>query len=99
MAFRWFDQGSAEMTQDNPQVPWTDDQWDRVTQAIQDEANRARVAAAFLPLYGPLPPDTDFVRKNVLETVAQPQGMRPERRLTIDDTNTIALATLQVKVF
>jgi uncharacterized linocin/CFP29 family protein len=87
------------MTQDNPQVPWTDDQWDRVTQAIQDEANRARVAAAFLPLYGPLPPDTDFVRKNVLETVAQPQGMRPERRLTIDDTNTIALATLQVKVF
>ncbi len=48
--------------QSNPQVPWTEEQWARVNQAIQEEAQRARVAAKFLPLYGPLPPDTDFVR-------------------------------------
>ena len=48
--------------QSNPQVPWTEEQWARVNQAIQEEAQRARVAATFLPLYGPLPPDTDFVR-------------------------------------
>ncbi len=47
----------------NPQVPWTDEQWARVNQVVQEEARRARVAATFLPLYGPLPPDTDFVRK------------------------------------
>ena len=47
----------------DPQVPWTDEQWARVNQVIQEEARRARVAATFLPLYGPLPADADFVRK------------------------------------
>ena len=41
----------------DPQVPWTDEQWGRVNQVIQEEAKRARVAATFLPLYGPLPAD------------------------------------------
>ena len=40
-----------------------DNQWARVNQVVQEEAGRARVAATFLPLYGPLPPDTDFIRK------------------------------------
>jgi uncharacterized linocin/CFP29 family protein len=99
------------MTQNNPQVPWTDEQWNRVNQAIQEEANRARVAASFLPLYGPLPPDTDFVRANIMHdgspkpdrtTRAQPQPGEtpgPRQRLTIDDVTTIPLMTLQVKVF
>ena len=47
----------------DPQVPWTDEQWARVNQVIQEEAKRARVAATFLPLYGPLDADADFVRK------------------------------------
>jgi uncharacterized linocin/CFP29 family protein len=46
----------------DPQVPWTDDQWARVNQVIQEEAKRARVAATFLPLYGPLDADADFIR-------------------------------------
>ena len=50
------------MTQCDPQVPWTDEQWARVNQVIQEEASRARVAATFLPMIGPLPADTDFVR-------------------------------------
>ena len=55
------------MTTDNPQVPWTDEQWARVNQVIQEEASRARVAATFLPLIGPLPGDTDFVRADIIE--------------------------------
>jgi uncharacterized linocin/CFP29 family protein len=47
----------------DPQVPWTDEQWACVNQVIQEEAKRARVAATFLPLYGPLDADADFVRK------------------------------------
>jgi uncharacterized linocin/CFP29 family protein len=47
----------------DPQVPWTDEQWARVNQVIQEEAKRARVAATFLPLYGPLETDADFVRR------------------------------------
>ena len=46
----------------DPQVPWTDEQWARVNQVIQEEAKRARVAATFLPLYGPLSADSDYVR-------------------------------------
>ena len=47
----------------DPQVPWSDEQWARANQVIQEEAKRARVAATFLPLYGPLDADADFVRK------------------------------------
>lgn len=72
----------------NPQVPWTEEQWARVNCVIQEEAQRARVAATFLPLYGPLPASADFVRT---ETVAyQP--------LRIADKNTTQLATLQLRV-
>jgi hypothetical protein len=62
---------SDDMALDNSQVPWTEEQWARVKQVIQEEASRARVAATFLPLYGPLPPDTDFV-----PPAAFPTGLR-----------------------
>jgi uncharacterized linocin/CFP29 family protein len=48
------------------------------------------VAARFLPLYGPLPADTDYVSKDRVDESANP--------LTIDDTTTIPVPTLQVKV-
>ena len=73
----------------NPQVPLTEDQWVRVNQAVLEEAQRARVAATFLPLYGPLPADTDFVRK-VDVSEAGP--------LEAKDKQIIELSTLQVKV-
>lgn len=73
----------------NPQVPWTNEQWARVNQVIQEEAQRARVAASFLPLYGPLPADTDFVRSGDISY---------ELPLTIADEDTIQLSTLQLKV-
>ncbi len=88
----------------DPQVPWSDEQWARANQVVQEEAKRARVAATFLPLYGPLDADADFVRKQDISyfesdemraahghTVAHP-------RLGIDDRDTIRLATLQVTV-
>jgi uncharacterized linocin/CFP29 family protein len=84
------------MTND-PQVPWTDEQWARVNQVVQEEASRARVAATFLPLVGPLPADTDFVRS---EAVSYPPGVSPPPplQLAIQDRNVIQLATLQVMV-
>ena len=77
--------------QSNPQVPWTEEQWARVNQAIQEEAQRARVAATFLPLYGPLPPDTDFVRSPEIVH-------KDDKPLSIADKATIELSTLQLKV-
>jgi|SRR5262245_54625896 len=83
----------------DPQVPWTDEQWARVNQVIQEEASRARVAATFLPLYGPLPPDTDFMRAGVLSYRDRPAGAPPPRQqIAVDDETTILLPTLQVKV-
>jgi uncharacterized linocin/CFP29 family protein len=79
------------MTQNDSQVPWTDEQWARVNQVIQQEASRARVAATFLPLFGPLPASTDFVRSERISYGS--------RKITIDDTDTRKLPTLQVKVY
>jgi uncharacterized linocin/CFP29 family protein len=86
------------MAQDNSQVSWTDEQWARVNQVIQEEASRARVAASFLPLYGPLPPSTDFVRD---ERISYPAlaAESEQQRIAIADTDTIKLPTLQVKVY
>jgi uncharacterized linocin/CFP29 family protein len=87
------------MSADDPQVPWTDEQWARVNQVIQEEANRARVAATFLPLHGPLPPDTDFVRRERISYQPWPAGQQPPtNRIAIDDRNIWQLATLQVRV-
>ena len=121
----------------DPQVPWTDEQWARVNQAIQEEAKRARVAATFLPLYGPLDADADFVRRQDIlysasasmrtaaaaevntalqdystamgagnfaaaltaqERFTSAQAILGRQRLSIDDRDTIRLATLQVLV-
>lgn len=73
----------------------TDDQWNRIRQIVHDEAMRARVAASFLPLYGPLPGATTTVPRNEL-SVVDPDG---RKRLAVDDYDTIRLATVAVNVF
>ena len=50
------------MAYDSSAIPWTDEEWAGIEDVIQQEARSARVAASFLPLFGPLPPDADFVR-------------------------------------
>jgi Encapsulating protein for peroxidase len=121
----------------DPQIPWTDEQWARANQVIQEEAKRARVAASFLPLYGPLEADADFIRKQEIlfsgsrgtrtsaaaeinaaflaynaalaagnfaaaaqaqERIASAQAILGRQRLSIDDRDTMRLATLQVHV-
>jgi uncharacterized linocin/CFP29 family protein len=81
----------------DPQVPWTDEQWGRVNQVIQEEAKRARVAATFLPLYGPLSADSDYVRRQDIHYPPNPRAS-PPGQLAIDDRDTARLATLQVMV-
>ncbi len=67
-------------------VPWTDLQWSRVSQAITEQANRTRVAAGVLPVFGSLPRSTEVV---------------PRERLlgdgTVDDVSTINLLELSVE--
>jgi uncharacterized linocin/CFP29 family protein len=84
------------MTQENPQLPWTDGQWDRVQQVVSEEARKARVAASFLPIVGPLPPDTDYVSRGTLDY--EPVGVSPQR-IVIKDTDTKPLCTLEIQVY
>jgi len=94
-----------ETANPNPQVPWTQEQWDRVQRVVAAEAQQARVAAGFLPLYGPLSRDTDFVRTNLISTGGSVDGESSlglgstPQRLEIDDISTSRLWTLQVKVY
>jgi uncharacterized linocin/CFP29 family protein len=91
----------ADMTANDPQVPWAEEQWARVNQVIQEEVSRARVAATFLPLYGPMPADSDFVRQGNLSYPLLPRADRRQQSLgiSINDQVTMQLATLQVKVY
>jgi uncharacterized linocin/CFP29 family protein len=85
----------------DPQVPWTDEQWARVNQVIQEEAKRARVAATVLPLYGPLSADSDYVRRQGITyppMVVAGVPVAGRQQLDINDRDTARLATLQVTV-
>ena len=55
-------------------VPWGPDIWARIDEAVQHECKRTKVAAKFLPLYGPVDPaaltvpsDTVVPRQGVLD--------------------------------
>ncbi len=73
----------------------TDDQWNSIRQIVHDEALRARVAASFLPLFGPLSGDVTTVPADLL---AQP-APGAAGRLVVDDDTTIRLATVAVNVY
>src|SRR5580704_17744241 len=93
------------MTPSDSQVPWTDEQWALVRQAVQKEANRSRVAATFLPLYGSLAGDADFVKSEKLTNGPTPRpasigdssGAGSET-MSVDEQKTMPLTTLQVRV-
>jgi uncharacterized linocin/CFP29 family protein len=100
---RWVAIGRDVMTSSDPQVPWTDDQWALVRQAVQKEASRSRVAATFLPLYGPLAGDADFVRSETLkyDPPSPPSSPPPKnwsQTMSVEDRTVIPLTTMQVRV-
>src|SRR5208337_3615182 len=74
----------------------TDDQWTKIRQIVHDEALRARVAASFLPLYGPLPGDATTVPTDRL---LQPPSPEANGRLAVEDDVTIRLASVSVNVY
>jgi uncharacterized linocin/CFP29 family protein len=87
------------MADNNMQLQWTDDQWNKVRQVVYEEARKARVAGNVLPLYGPLDPDASYVSQQTI-TEQDVQATAQQRRvLSIDDTETLRLSTLQVEVF
>jgi uncharacterized linocin/CFP29 family protein len=86
------------MADSNVQLHWTDEQWNKVRQVVYEEARRARVAGNFLPLYGPLEADARFVAREVTHDPSDPPD--PEAvGVTVSDSDTLRLTTLQVNVY
>lgn len=79
------------------QDPWTEAQWTRVQETVRDEAKKARVAASFMPVQGPLPDDAQTAPLQRL-TVRPRPASEPRRRLEINDHDTRRLTTLAVNV-
>ena len=77
------------------QDPWTEAQWTRVQETVRDEAKKARVAASFMPLQGPLADDVQTAPLQRLQNVFAPG---PGELLQVVDHDTRRLTTLAVNV-
>ncbi len=89
------------MISDTPTLPWTEEQWSLVHKTVQEGARKARVAASFLPLYGPLPPDQVTVRALPMsQSDIDPQhSWGQAQRLEVDDGDMMRLTTIAVEVY
>lgn len=85
---------------DDPQLPWTDEQWAAVQRTVQDSARKARVAASFLPLVGPLPAGQASVPALPMsqQELERYRGEAPQR-LVVDDGQTLRLTTIACEVY
>jgi uncharacterized linocin/CFP29 family protein len=84
------------MEHNDTQLQWTEEQWNLVQQTVRDEARKLRVAASFLPLYGPLSPDTESVALQKLEETPVQRPGQPGMK--VDDVDTRPLTTISVNV-
>jgi uncharacterized linocin/CFP29 family protein len=78
------------MADTNSGLRWSDAQWEKVNSAVTEAFNKASIAAAFLPCYGPLPESADYVRDEKL--VPAPA------MVTVTDNDTVKLFNLTVNV-
>jgi|GEM_PF-985975 uncharacterized linocin/CFP29 family protein len=86
---------------DYTSVPnWSDEQWARVCKVVSDEAQKSRIAAQFLPLYGPVAPDLVAVPNFRLRATPPPAGpFAPARdRFIVDSTPDDFLTTISVQI-
>jgi uncharacterized linocin/CFP29 family protein len=81
---------------DGVKPEWTAQQWQTVQQTVYEEARKARVAARFLPLYGPVPADAETVPAETLKDDV-PEGAE-KARLHVDDTSVLRITTVSLNV-
>jgi uncharacterized linocin/CFP29 family protein len=86
------------MHNDLVELGWTEEQWNLITSAVTEEAQKARVAAQMLPLVGPEDPSTVAVPAYALGTLNVPPNAPPDR-LVVDSDPTLFLTTIAVNVY
>jgi uncharacterized linocin/CFP29 family protein len=70
-------------------LPWSQEIWNRIDQAVHDECERTKIASKVIPKYGPLAQSELVV---ISDTV-----VRDGQTLTVNESATIALVELQVE--
>jgi uncharacterized linocin/CFP29 family protein len=76
---------------------WTEEHWNRITSAVTEEAQKARVAAQMLPLVGPEDPTTIAVPDFRLGANPNPSPP-PAQRLTVNSSPNLFLTTIATTV-
>src|SRR4029450_13721409 len=69
-------------------LEWKKELWDRIDQAVHSEARRTKVAAKFLPPYGPLPQD---------KVTTVPADVIDAQTMRIDDSAVTPIMEISVK--
>jgi uncharacterized linocin/CFP29 family protein len=89
------------MHSDLVELGWTEESWNRLLEAVSEEAQRARVAAQMLPLVGPEERTTLAVPEFAISSGPAPaDAAHPAaQRLTVDSNPTLYLTTIAVNVF
>jgi hypothetical protein len=79
---------------------WTDEQRGRIAKVVSEEAQKARVAAQFLSLFGPVDPQVVAVPNLLLGVApgAPAAGARANNRLSVDSSPQTYLTTISVLV-
>jgi Encapsulating protein for peroxidase len=87
------------MSDIEPRLPWSEEQWAAAQQTVQTAARKARVASSFLPLDGNVPPGQSVVP--ALRMLAQRDPNRPAgfQRLDIDDDVVLRLTTISCDIY
>ena len=70
-------------------LPWSQEVWDRIDQAVHAECGRTKVAEKFLPMHGPVDPGTLTVPSDTVIVDGQ--------TLTVNEAATTPLVELQVE--
>jgi uncharacterized linocin/CFP29 family protein len=88
------------MDRNSTQLNWSDEQWSKVLKTVADEATRARVAASFLPLYGPVDSGTLGVPNLTLSYQSDPEVSpgSDRQRLCVDSEPNTLLSTIAVQI-
>ncbi len=85
------------MHSDLVDLGWTEDQWNRITGVVTEEAQKGRVAAQMLPVTGPADPTTVAIPNFTLSVGTNSSG-GPSQRLEVDSDPTLHLTTISVNV-
>jgi uncharacterized linocin/CFP29 family protein len=85
------------MHNDLVELGWSEEQWNLITSAVTEEAQKARVAAQMLPLVGPEDPGTIAVPEFRLAPTPNPNPPPPQR-LTVNSSPTLFLSTIAANV-